>query len=100
MRPFAAFAFAAVFAAAFAVPASATGWMQCDSGPENGWKSKAELTEAISARGWRIRRIKIDGGCYEVYGTSPQGQRVEAYFHPVSLDLLLIARRGEILYRK
>jgi hypothetical protein len=57
-------------------------------------------TKKITADGWKIRRIKVDGGCYEVYGTSPKGQRVEAYFHPVSLDLLLMARRGEILFRK
>ena len=74
----------------------------CSATPvrKSGWKSKDELTAAIAAQGWQFRHIKVDGGCYEVYGTSPKGQRVEAYFHPVTLELLLIARRGEILYRK
>jgi hypothetical protein len=32
-----------------------------------------------------VRKSKVDGGCYEVYGTDPQGNRVEAYFHPGQL---------------
>jgi hypothetical protein len=80
--------------------AGATGLMTCKSGDRSTWKSQQELTRKITAEGWKVRRIKVDGGCYEVYGTSPKGQRVEAYFHPVTLELLLIARRGEILYRK
>ena len=40
------------------------------------------------------------GGCYEVYGTTPEGDRVEAYFHPVTLEKLYVARRGEVLFRK
>jgi hypothetical protein len=80
--------------------AQATGLMTCKSGDRSTWKSQQELTRKISADGWKVRHVKVDGGCYEVYGTSPKGQRVEAYFHPVSLELLLIARRGEILFRK
>lgn len=52
------------------------------------------------ADGWAVRHIKEDGGCYEAYGTTPGGQRVEAYFHPVTLEKLLVARRGEILFEK
>lgn len=29
-----------------------------------------------------MRRIKVDGGCYEVYALNEKGERVEAYFHP------------------
>jgi len=94
---------ALVFSAALlAAPlaAHATGLMTCKSGPESGWKSKSALESSIKAKGWKVRRIKVDGGCYEVYGTTPKGQRAEAYFHPVTLELLLIARRGEILFWK
>jgi hypothetical protein len=47
-----------------------------------------------------VRKSKVDGGCYEVYGTDPQGNRVEAYFHPVSFEKLLVSRRGQVLFRK
>ena len=50
------------------------------------------------ADGWQVRRIKVNGGCYEVYGTTPEGDRVEAYLHPVTLEKLLVARRGQILF--
>ena len=80
--------------------AQATGLMTCESGDPSTWQSAEQLTSKITGEGWEVRRVKVDGGCYEVYGTTPRGERGEAYFHPVSLELLLIARRGEILYRK
>jgi hypothetical protein len=87
---------AALFASA---PASATGMMTCQSGPQSGWKSQEQLVETLTRQGWQVRRTKIDGGCYEVYGTTPQGDRVEAYFHPVTFQQLLVSRRGEIIFR-
>ncbi len=78
----------------------ATGRMSCDSGDKSTWKTKAELIEKITADGWTVRKVKEDGGCYEVYGRDPEDRRVEAYFDPLTLENLLIARRGEILYKK
>ncbi len=85
--------------AAIAAPASATGMMTCQSGPQSGWRSQDQLVETLTRQGWQVRRTKIDGGCYEVYGTTPQGDRVEAYFHPVTFQQLLVSRRGEIIFR-
>lgn len=56
---------------------------------------KAKLAED----GWIVRKAKVDGGCYEVYGTDPEGRSVEAYFHPVSFQKLLVSRRGQVLFR-
>lgn len=92
----AAFATAALAAA----PASATGVMKCNAGHRSGWKSMDALKAKLAGEGWQIRKIKVDGGCYEAYGTTPKGERVEAYFHPVSLETLFIGRRGQILFRK
>ena len=78
----------------------ATGRMTCDSGDKSNWKTETELVEKITADGWTVRKVKEDGGCYEVYGRDPQDRRVEAYFDPLTLENLLIARRGEILYKK
>ena len=80
--------------------AHATGAMTCDSGDPAGWQSQEALSEKIIAEGWQVRRVKVDGGCYEVYGTTPEGDRVEAYFDPITLETLLVSRRGEILFRK
>lgn len=66
-------------------PAHATGLATCESGPKSGWKSPEVLTKQLTDQGWQVRRIKEDGGCYEVYAIDDKGQRVEAYFHPVTL---------------
>jgi hypothetical protein len=69
-----------------ALPAAhATGLATCDSGAKSGWQSTDVLTKQLTDKGWQIRRIKEDGGCYEVYALDDKGQRVEAYFHPVTL---------------
>jgi hypothetical protein len=65
--------------------AHATGLATCDSGPKEGWQTQAKLEETLKGKGWTVRKVKVDGGCYEVYGLDEKGQRVEAYFHPVTL---------------
>jgi hypothetical protein len=85
--------------ALFAVPAAATGAMTCNT-PKAQWKPVETLTAELTKQGWQVRKAKVDGGCYEVYGTTPEGDRVEAYFDPASFEKLLVSRRGEVLYRK
>lgn len=82
------------------IPAAATGVIKCKAGPVAGWKSQEALKAQLVKEGWTVRKSKVDGGCYEVYGTTPEGDRVEAYFHPVTLEKLYVARRGEVLFRK
>jgi hypothetical protein len=76
---------AAIAGTLLSVQAFATGLATCDSGPQEKWKPQAELEKQLTAKGWTVRRIKIDGGCYEVYGLNEKGERVEAYFHPLTL---------------
>ena len=65
--------------------AQATGLATCDSGPKEKWQPQEKLSAVLKERGWQVRRIKEDGGCYEVYALDEKGGRVEAYFHPVTL---------------
>jgi len=89
---------AAGSALALAQPAAATGKMTCDA-PQASWKSMDALKAQLTKEGWSVRKAKVDGGCYEVYGTDPEGRSVEAYFHPVSFQKLLVSRRGQVLFR-
>lgn len=82
------------------VPASATGAIKCKATPVKTWESQDVLKAKLAKEGWTVRKSKVDGGCYEVYGTTPEGDRVEAYFHPVTLEKLYVGRRGEVLFRK
>ena len=64
--------------------AQATGLATCDSGPKERWRSQEKLSAMLKDKGWQVRRIKEDGGCYEVYALDEKGNRLEAYFHPVT----------------
>jgi hypothetical protein len=75
----------ALAACVFGAPVFATGLATCDSGPQETWQPQAKLEQQLKEKGWQIRRIKIDGGCYEVYALNEKGERVEAYFHPKTL---------------
>lgn len=66
--------------------AQATGLATCDSGDPSTWKSKDELKQKLTDEGWQVRLIKEDGGCYEVYAIDKEGNRTEAYFHPVTFE--------------
>jgi hypothetical protein len=76
---------AALFGILVSAQSRATGLATCDSGPQDTWQPQAELEKMLVQKGWEVRRIKIDGGCYEVYALNEHGERVEAYFHPVTL---------------
>lgn len=80
---------ALVAAAGLAMPvhvAGATGLATCDSGSPDSWQPQEKLTAMLKEKGWEVRNVKIDGGCYEVYAIDDKGERVEAYFHPVTLE--------------
>ena len=66
--------------------AGATGRATCEAGPQKDWQPTETLTKQLEAKGWKVRRVKVDGGCYEVYGLDEKGQRVEVYFHPKTLE--------------
>jgi hypothetical protein len=76
----------AAMALAASTPSFGTGLATCDSGSQDTWQSQEKLEKQLTAKGWKVRRIKIDGGCYEVYALNEKGERVEAYFHPQTLE--------------
>lgn len=84
----------------FTFPVCATGMFECEATERSAWLSEQQVTQRLVNDGWQVRRMKEDGGCWEVYGTTPEGKRVEVYVHPVSGEVLLINQRGTILYRK
>ena len=84
-RPVASFAALALPLILAPALAFGTGLATCDSGPQDRWQPQATLEKQLTEKGWKVNRIKIDGGCYEVYAIDEQGKRVEAYFHPETL---------------
>ncbi|MFT3858473.1 MAG: PepSY domain-containing protein [Aquabacterium sp.] len=50
------------------------------------WQQREVLEDKLKAAGWKVRIIKIDKGCYEVYGFDDKGKRAEVYFNPKTLE--------------
>lgn len=71
----------------------ATGLATCDSGPKSSWQPVEKLEQMLKEKGYTVRRVKEDGGCYEVYALNEKGERGEYYFHPVTLAPVPIKAR-------
>jgi hypothetical protein len=84
---------------ALAMPAQADGDVVCSSGPQSGWQPLSELRKAAWQEGWTVQEARIEGDCYEVYARTESGQAIEAFFHPVTLEKLVVFRRGREIFR-
>ena len=89
----------ALAAMAIAGPALGHGNVDCKAGPASRWKSVDDLKARLARDGWKIRKATREGNCYEVYGKTPEGDNVEAFFHPASLERVIVLRRGQTIYR-
>jgi hypothetical protein len=56
--------------------------------PQAEWQPKEALQKKLESEGWTIKAIKIDEGCYEVYGKDAAGKRMETYFDPKSFNVM------------
>lgn len=56
--------------------------------PMADWRPREAVTRMAEERGWTVRRIKIDDGCYEIDGVDAEGRRIEATVHPATLELI------------
>ena len=56
------------------------------------WQPREAVAKLAQDRGWTVRRIKIDDGCYEIDGRDAQGHRIEVTVHPATLDVISIER--------
>lgn len=62
---------------------------QCEA-PTGQWQSREAVRHFAEERGWIVRRIKIDDGCYEIHASDQNGKRFEARIDPVKLTVLEI----------
>ena len=56
----------------------------CAKAPRDQWLSKEAITARVSELGYKVRRVKVEDGCYEVYAFDKNGARAEIYIDPVS----------------
>lgn len=55
--------------------------------PVGEWQSRDVLRQKLEQRGWKVKRIKEDDGCYEVKGTDRLGNKFKAKYGPASLRI-------------
>jgi len=76
----------ALLALAGAGSAMAHGDFKCDE-PKAEWKPQMELQRKLLADGWKkVRQVKTDNGCYEVYGFNEKNERSEVFFNPRTFE--------------
>ncbi|HEY4068864.1 MAG TPA: PepSY domain-containing protein [Burkholderiaceae bacterium] len=81
-------------AAALSTPAAfAQHAEQCEAIPKEAWKPQAELERKLTNMGWKISRVKITNGCYEVYGKNEKGGDVEVFFDPKTFESVTAPKR-------
>ena len=56
--------------------------------PRDQWMSTDQITQKLTAEGYKVRRVKEEGGAYEVYALDANGKRVEAIVNPVTGQIL------------
>lgn len=81
------FATAAVALIAATLPAAASS-KSCGNAPQSEWMSIADLQAKAEGMGYKVRQVKIEDGCYEIYAIDKDGNRVEAYLNPVTAEVV------------
>ncbi|GLH77403.1 hypothetical protein SSBR45G_23110 [Bradyrhizobium sp. SSBR45G] len=73
--------------AGFAIsPAMADGYKTCTKLDKAQWKPATEAEAKAKEAGYEVRRSKVEGTCYEVYGVKG-GKLYELFYSPEDLSL-------------
>jgi len=86
MKTYVTLVLALTLGALSATTASADGYKDCTKADKSAWKPASEAEAKAKAAGYEIRRSKIEGSCYEVYGVK-SGQLYELFYSPDDLSL-------------
>jgi hypothetical protein len=56
--------------------------------PMTDWQPREAVVKLAAERGWDLRRIRIDDGCYEVIGRDAEGRGIEGKLDPATLAVV------------
>lgn len=60
----------------------------CTDEPKSKWMSEEDFKAKVESMGYKIKKFKQPGTCYEIYGTDKDGKKVEIYFNPVDASIV------------
>ena len=46
--------------------------------------SEPDLKQTLKRQGYLVKTVRIDNGCYEIYGLDPLGRRIQKHFDPAT----------------
>ena len=76
-----------VAAALAALPLVAAAANECPEIPREKWLKAEEVQARLQARGYDVRSVKRDGGCFEVKARK-EGKRIEAHVSPADAAIV------------
>lgn len=56
--------------------------------PMADWQPRSAVQQMAESKGWTVRRIKTDDGCYEIKGRNANGDEIEVKVDPATLEIL------------
>ncbi|AMC35995.1 PepSY domain-containing protein [Janthinobacterium sp. B9-8] len=60
----------------------------CATHPKSEWLAGSVAHTKIVAMGYKVKEFKESGNCYKIEGWNKEGQKVDVYFDPKTLDLV------------
>ncbi len=55
------------------------------------WVSKDAVTQKLESEGWKVRKVKMEDGCYEAYALKGD-ERAEILLNPKTLEVVKIKK--------
>ncbi len=77
-----------IIAAIIGLTGTAHARKSCTDQPKEKWMSEEAFKTKVEGQGFKIRKFKQPGTCYEIYGTNKDGKKVEIYFNPVDASIV------------
>jgi hypothetical protein len=78
----------AILLAFFLASSSALAGANCTKYPKAEWMTEDQAKAKIESLGYKIRKFKVDGNCYEIYGENKDGKKAEVYFDAKTLEVV------------
>lgn len=82
MNIFSKFITIVFIAGSLPAPTQASGY-ECESGPKSEWMPKESILKSLAAQGYKVRKVEVEDGCYEVYALK-DGKKYEVFVNPAT----------------
>ncbi len=57
--------------------------------PMSDWQPRSAAIRWAEEQGWLVQRIKIDDGCYELYGVEDNQREFEVKLNPATFEIII-----------